>query len=146
MSKELLKKVLIGLGIALLLLVVTVGAVFVVVPRVVARINNPEPAAASQSTEIIMEEWEFLTNLSDLRFIQLKFRIVVPSDKVAGEIRAREAELRSDILAFLNGKSTADVSGEQGVNLLKLGLLQRINAHLVQGKALKVYLTFFAIQ
>ena len=91
----------------------------------------------------------FIVNLADRntrRYLKLKVALELSNKKLQDEIKKREAEIRDLITMLLSSKTYNDISTFDGKLALKTGIMNRLNAILINGKVTNVFFVDFVVQ
>lgn len=97
----------------------------------------------------LFDAGSYLTNLADeggRRVLRTAVELLVRDSKTLQELRDRQTEVRSEILALLRGMRLAELEGEAGMTRVAAQLVDRINALLGRPGVLKAFFTDFIIQ
>lgn len=118
---------------------------FVGIPGVIPKMKAPPPVEYETA-----ELGERVVNLADPGSIRyLRVRIVLEfkkNEKLAAEIKEKNAQVMDSVLHTLRSKSVDDIRPLEKEEKVKAEILNSINAKLKNGKIEKVYFTDFLIQ
>jgi len=91
----------------------------------------------------------FIVNLADInsrRYLKLRIALELSDKKLVDEIKKRTAEVRDLITMLLSSKTFNDVSTFDGKLALKTGIMNRLNAIVINGRITNVYFVEFVVQ
>ncbi|MFZ5632061.1 MAG: flagellar basal body-associated FliL family protein [Bacillota bacterium] len=118
---------------------------FIGIPGVAPRMK-PEPAPAYETVEM----GERVVNLADAGGVRyLRVRIVLEhkkNEKLAAEIKEKEAALMDSILHTLRSKAVEDIRPLEKEEKVKGEILNAVNSKLKTGRIERIYFTDFLIQ
>lgn len=91
----------------------------------------------------------FVVNLMDDqggRYLKAVIQLEVNDEKIVPELNRIKPKLRDAVLDLLSAKSFKDLMDPSGKQQLRDEVVLRLNAHLTEGKVLKVFFTEFVVQ
>lgn len=91
----------------------------------------------------------FLVNLFDplgRRYIKLDLEVELISPEVGKEIQAQNARIRDSLIMLLSSKSFNELSSQEGKQILRNEILDRMNQALGGPKVVRVFFTDLVIQ
>lgn len=92
---------------------------------------------------------EFQVNLADQgarRFLRMRIYLAFDERALLKEIEERGPEIRSNIITILRSKTVADLDGPEGMEALRLVILDRLNELLQGGRITSLYFDELIIQ
>ncbi|MDZ4163829.1 MAG: flagellar basal body-associated protein FliL [Smithellaceae bacterium] len=105
--------------------------------------KEPAPVSAMYAME------PFVVNLMDDqggRYLKVVIQLEVNDEKIVPELNRIKPKLRDAVLDLLSAKSFKDLMDPAGKQQLREEVVLRLNAHLTEGKVLKVFFTEFVVQ
>lgn len=111
--------------------------------------DGPETGEAKTSEGILFPLEGFTVNLAQgdgpRRFIRLNVVLKFSTDSSEDEFKKRKAEIRDTVIMTLNSKRPSDLLSAQGKDFLKEELKAAINAFLVDGNIVNVFIVNFQV-
>ena len=118
---------------------------FVGIPGVIPKMKAPPPPVYET-----LELGERVVNLNDpgaTRYLRVRIVLEFKKDeKLAVEVKEKNAQVMEGILHVLRGKSVEDIRPLNKEEKVKAEIISAINSNLKSGKIEKVYFTDFLIQ
>jgi|LSQX01.2.fsa_nt_gb flagellar basal body-associated protein FliL len=108
-----------------------------------------EQNAAPEEPRYVLPMKEFQVNLADpgsKRFLRTQIYLAFNDRPLQKEIAAREAELRSEIIAVLREYTVEELAGSRGMETMRRDIVGRLNKILHDGRIETIYFSELLIQ
>jgi flagellar FliL protein len=114
-------------------------------------ISGSEKAGSEQTVQKpgMWSMGSLIVNLMDAngeRYLKAVIQIEVSSQDCVSELDLLKPKVTDSILGLLSSKSYKEIAGFEGKQRLKDEIAMRLNNHLTEGQARRVYFTEFLIQ
>ena len=135
----------------MLIILVSITLIGVVAVVVITQLNKGTTTASSvQNIDDIVAESvdidEITTNIADDNYVKIALKIQTSSKDAASELKKRDFQVKSILIAELSEMSKADLEGKKGKEMLENTLKTKINELMQDGEVQQVYITSYIIQ
>ncbi|MDQ0161743.1 flagellar basal body-associated protein FliL [Aeribacillus alveayuensis] len=96
--------------------------------------------------ERTVEVPEITTNLASNNIVQLTLKIETTNKKAKEELEKRDFQVRDIVIFVLSDIKASELEGQNGMNILKEKIKNRINGLLQNGEVKELYITSFILQ
>ncbi len=96
--------------------------------------------------ERTVEVPEITTNLASNNIVQLTLKIETTNKKAKKELEKRDFQVRDIVIFVLSDMKASELEGQNGMNILKEKIKNRINGLMQNGEVKEIYITSFILQ